>query len=211
MNGKRNNRNWILITISVFLILFGIAIIGGKYVYQYLVIQENKDKITEYFDNPIVETKEVLIIEDDNKEIKVSEPINQEKYIAILEIPKIDLKRGVYAKNSKLNNVNKNIYLLNESDMPDKVNGNFILAGHSGTAYISFFKNLPKLSINDIAFVYYSGSRYSYKLVNKYEIDKTGKANIIRNSEKNTMTLITCKNGTEKQLLFIFELLEGGE
>ncbi len=128
--------------------------------------------------------------------------------MAVLEIPKIKLKRGIYAKNSKLNNVNKNVYLIKESDMPDREKGNFILAGHSGTAYFSYFKNLPKLSIGDKAYIYYDGARFEYKLVNNYEIEKNGKANIIRNGEKTVMTLITCKHGTEKQLVYIFERLE---
>ena len=208
MKKKEKNRNWILIFSSLILFLFGAAIIGGKYLYQYISKLENDIKIEEYFDNPIVKTEEVIIVEDDNKETKISTPVNTEKYIAVLEIPKIDLKRGIYAKNSKLNNVNKNVYLLKESDMPDKERGNFILAGHSGTAYFSYFKKLPKLSLGDIAYVYYEGARFEYKLVNNYEIEKNGKANIIRNGEKTVMTLITCKHGTEKQLVYIFERLE---
>ena len=207
MKKKEKNRNWILIFSSLILFLFGAAIIGGKYLYQYISKLENDIKIEEYFDDPIVETEEVIIVEDDNKEPKVSTPVNTEKYIAVLEIPKIDLKRGIYAKSSKLNNVNKNVYLLKESDMPNKEKGNFILAGHSGTAYFSYFKKLPKLSIGDKAYVYYDGVKYEYKLVNNYEIDKNGKANIIRDGNKTVMTLITCKHGTEKQLVYIFERL----
>ena len=208
MKKKGKNRNWILIFLSIVLFLFGMAIIGGKYLYQYISKLENDIQIEEYFDDPIVETEEVIIVDDGVKEEKQSTPVNTEKYIAVLEIPKIDLKRGIYAKNSKLNNVNKNVYLLKESDMPDEEKGNFILAGHSGTAYFSYFKKLPKLSIGDNAYVYYGGARYEYRLVNSYEINKNGKANIIRNGEKTVMTLITCKHGTEKQLVYIFERLE---
>ena len=52
------------------------------------------------------------------------------------------------------------------------------------------------------------GRTYNYKLVNTYEIEKTGTAHIKRNGEKNTLTLITCKHNTNKQLVFIFELNE---
>ena len=51
------------------------------------------------------------------------------------------------------------------STYPDVDKGNFILAGHSGTAYFSYFKNLPKLDIGDVAYVYYKGGRYGYKLI----------------------------------------------
>lgn len=211
MKSKEKNKNWIVIFSSLIMILLGISIIGGKYLYQYLSKLENDIKIEEYFDNPIVETEEVIVVEDDNKETIKTNEVNTEKYIAVLEIPKIKLKRGIYAKNSKQNNVNKNIYLLKESSMPDEEKGNFILAGHSGTSYISYFKNLPKLSIGDISYVYYNGGRFQYKLVNSYEINKNGKANIIRNGEKTVMTLITCKHNTEKQIVYIFERMEDSE
>ena len=209
MKKKEKNRNWILIFLSIVLFLFGLVIIGGKYLYIHISRLENDIKIEEFFDDPIEEEKEIVesTIEEKKDEVK-PKPVNNEKYLAVLEITKIKFKRGIYAKNSKLNNVNKNVYLIKESDMPDKEKGNFILAGHSGTAYFSYFKNLTKLSIGDSAYVYYGGRRYEYKLVNNYEIDKNGKASIIRNGEKTVMTLITCKHGTEKQLVYIFERLE---
>lgn len=212
MKRRRKNKKWIHIFTSITLIILGLTIIGGKHFYSYLNKIENENKIVEYFETPVVKPTEVIETKDDVKE-EIREDtskteINNESYIAVLEIPKINLKRGIYAKNSKLNNVDKNIYLLKESNMPDEEKGNFILAAHSGSAYVSYFRNLPKLSINDIAYVYYNGGRYGYKLVNNYEIIKNGKANIIRNGEKNTMTLITCKHNTDKQLIYIFELME---
>ena len=91
--------------------------------------------------------------------------------------------------------------------MPDEEKGNLIIAGHSGNSYISYFKNLHKLSFGSIANVYYKGKVYKYKLVNQNEIDKTGTAHIKRNAEKTVLTLITCKHNTNKQLLFIYELI----
>ncbi len=212
MKIRRKNKKLIHIFTSITLIILGLIIIGGKHFYSYLNKIENEKKIEEYFETPVVKPVEVIETKDNVKE-EIKEDtsttvINNESYIAVLEIPKINLKRGIYAKNSKLNNVDKNIYLLKESNMPDEEKGNFILAAHSGSAYVSYFRNLPKLSINDIAYVYYNGGRYGYKLVNNYEIIKNGKANIIRNGEKNTMTLITCKHNTDKQLIYIFELME---
>ena len=46
------------------------------------------------------------------------------------------------------------------------------------------------------------------KVVNLYEIEKTGKANIVRNVEKSTLTLITCKQNTNKQIVYICELID---
>ena len=95
--------------------------------------------------------------------------------------------------------------------MPDEENGNFILAGHNGTSKVSYFKNLTKLKKDDLAYIYYSGNKYVYKLVNSYDIEKTGEADIIRNGQKTTLTLITCRHNTDKQIIFIFELIKDGE
>ena len=130
----------------------------------------------------------------------------KDEYIGILEIKKIKLKRGFYSIDSNKNNVDKNIMVINSSDMPDVNLGNLILASHSGNSNISYFKNLDKLEIGDIASIYYLKNKYDYKLVNYYEVDKIGVVQIIKNNDVNCLTLITCKKNTNKQLVFIFEL-----
>lgn len=130
----------------------------------------------------------------------------KDEYVGILEIKKIKLKRGFYSIDSNKNNVDKNIMVISSSDMPDVNLGNLILASHSGNSNISYFKNLDKLEIGDIASVYYLKNKYDYKLVNYYEVDKTGVVQIIKNNDVNCLTLITCKKNTNKQLVFIFEL-----
>lgn len=130
----------------------------------------------------------------------------KDEYIGILEIKKIKLKRGFYSIDSNKNNVDKNIMVISSSDMPDVNLGNLILASHSGNSNISYFKNLDKLEIGDIASVYYLKNKYDYKLVNYYEVDKIGVVQIIKNNDVNCLTLITCKKNTNKQLVFIFEL-----
>ena len=130
----------------------------------------------------------------------------KDEYVGILEIKKIKLKRGFYSIDSNNNNVNKNIMVISSSDMPDVKLGNLILASQSGNSNISYFKNLDKLEIGDIASVYYLKNKYDYKLVNYYEVDKNGVVQIIKNNDVNCLTLITCKKNTNKQLVFIFEL-----
>ena len=210
MDLKRKNKKIYFYSLS--LMIIGSSLIIGKCLYRYNFNIKNNKQIEEYFTSPIIinESNNKLTNEI-KKQVKTNNNQNNEKYISVLEIPKISLKVGIYDKKSKLNNVNKNIYLLNESNMPNEENGNFILAAHSGNSNISYFKNLPKLIINDIAYVYYEGIKYKYKLVNNYEVDKTGKIAIVRNLEKNTMTLITCKRNTDKQLVFIFEIMKDGD
>ena len=132
---------------------------------------------------------------------------NAYKYIGILEIPKINLKKGFLNINSKYNTIDYNVTVIKTSTYPDVDKGNFILAAHSGTASISYFKNLYKLKKGDTANIYYKNKKYTYKIVNIYDQPKTGKLSIYRDYSKTTLTLITCtKDNKKTQTLYILEL-----
>lgn len=179
-----------IISVCYILIVISLIIVVGLKVKNNKVIKQNEDNINIY----------------DNNDKVVNDNKTKEKYVGILEIKKIKLKRGFYSIDSNNNNVDKNIMVINSSDMPDVNLGNLILASHSGNSNISYFKNLDKLEIGDIASVYYLKNKYNFKLVNYYEVDKTGVIQIIKNNDINCLTLITCKKNTNKQLVFIFEL-----
>ena len=135
----------------------------------------------------------------------------KEEYLGILEIKKIKLRKGFYKFNSNLNNVDNNIMIVSSSNMPDVNKGNLILASHSGNSSVSYFRYLDKLDMEDIASIYYLGKKYDYKLVNYYDVNKNGSVQIIKNNDINTLTLITCKKNTDKQTVFIFELIKEGK
>ena len=129
-------------------------------------------------------------------------------YIGFLEIDKIHLKQGFLSIDNYYNNVDYNIEILKVSDFPDVLNGNFILASHSGNSSISYFRNLYKLDIGDIAKVYYKSKTYKYQIVNIYKENKDGSVGIYRDSNKTTLTLITCsKNDKQHQTVYILELI----
>lgn len=203
----KSKRKSQLIIFGSFLIIIGNIMIISKFLYNYFQIQTEKDLIDKFYDEEKIKKKIVEEESTSNNEQNKNVTTDNE-YIGILKIPKIGLEKGLVSKNSYYNNVNRNIFILNESDMPDKEKGNVILAGHSGNSRISFFKNLYKLEINDYVSIFYNGSEYKYKVVNLYEIEKTGKANIVRNVEKSTLTLITCKQNTNKQIVYICELID---
>lgn len=83
----------------------------------------------------------------------------------VIEIPKMNLKKGLYDINSKYNNVDYNIQIIKESDMPNKENGNLILAGHNGNSNISYFDNLNTLSNGDSVFIFYEGKNILIKFL----------------------------------------------
>jgi len=206
-NKNEDRKSWLIV--SSLLILIGISAIGGKYLYKYYLDRNEDIKVEEFYEKQeeITETPTDNENPEENKTEEKQET-NNEEYVAVIKIPKINLEKGLYSKESRLNNVNKNIQIIKESSYPNVEKGNFILAGHSGNATTSYFKKLDKVSIDDEVSIFYGGVEYKYKVVNIYDIDKTGTANIVRNAEKTTLTLITCRHNTNKQIVVICELVE---
>lgn len=135
-----------------------------------------------------------------------SEKPHRINYIAKIIIPKISLEQGLVDINSSLNHVDKNIQILNGSEMPNVVNGNMILAAHSGNSDTSYFKKLNRLAVGDSVYIRYDNKQYEYKMFNYYIVEKTGFVDIIRNKDKTTLTLITCVRNTNKQIVVICQL-----
>ena len=161
----------------------------------------NKDTL-EQIDNNDTEEEKVI----DKKEEKKEQ--YYEEYIGVLEISKINFYKGFYNKNSGLNNVDYNLYVLPESSYPDVVNGNLMIAGHSGNYNNSYFANLYKLNVGDTAKVTYKGKKYTYKITDIYYEKKTGTVRILRDKNKTTLTLITCtKDDEAHQTIYIAELI----
>ena len=148
------------------------------------------------------------VVEQPTTNSEKNEVINYDKYYGVLEIPRISLKRGFYNLDSKYNNIEYNVAMVEGSTMPDVVNGNLILMAHSGTAYIAYFEYLYMLNIGDYAYVTYNGVKYKYRFVNSYQVEKNGNGEIIRNYDKTTLTLITCTNDNDSsQTVYIAELV----
>lgn len=154
------------------------------------------------------EVKEVPVSDNVKEEEEVHYVIDYSKYNGVLEIPKIGLKRGFYNVGSRYNDIQYNVTVVDGSNMPDVVNGNLILMAHSGDAYISYFAYLYKLNVGDDCYVTYNGLQYHYKIVNIYEVEKTGVVRIMRNYDRTTLTMITCtKNNDHAQTVYISELV----
>ena len=199
------------IILGVILITFGITLMSNNYIktkreetfndMNLLLLDSSIDEVNTEESNDETPNEEV-----DEEPSKSDTSNNYEPYLAVLKIPKVNLERGFYDKTSSLNNVDYNILFHSNSDYPDKLNGNVILASHSGTSSISYFKNLYKLELGDEASINYKNTTYTYKVVNIYKEEKDGTIAIYRNKEKSTLTLITCtKNDNTKQTVYILE------
>ena len=160
-----------------------------------------------------IEIKERQDIDNKENEEVPEEPSENTKseepsynYIGILEIPKLNLRRGFLDLNSRYNNVDYNVTLIKGSTFPDEENNNLILAAHSGPCSYCYFNKLYKLSLGDVAYITYKGVKHSYKIVNIYEVEKDGTVTIYRDYEKSVLTLITCTRGSNtKQTVYILE------
>ena len=201
-NKIKNKRYSILIMIGVFFIFLGSS---------YLIYNQYNNEKQDSINDGLIEDYfkvEDEIIETPQKEIEEEKPVPKEKidYIAVLEIPKIKLKRGIVDKNSSYNNVNRNIYTLKETTMPDEEdNSHIMLASHSGNSYISYFKNLNKLNLNDEVYFFYKNNKYVYKVIKKYEVEKTWTVKLSKKSSSD-ITLITCVSGTNNQIVLVANL-----
>lgn len=159
-NKNIDKKEQLIKLVASFIFLIGSFMYIGRIAYNYYVELRDYNKAQEFLNIGKEEVEEIKV-DIDEEEIK-EQPKQEEKktsnykYIGVLEIPKINIKRGFLNIKDKGNNVNKNLQVIKGSDMPNVKNGNLIIAAHSGNSYISYFKNLYKLSNDDIAYVYFN-------------------------------------------------------
>ena len=185
--------------LSLIIIMFTLALFCSYHIYYYFLKQQNEILVNEYINS------------DFNKKIvsKINNTENKEEYLGIIEINKIKLKKGFYRKNSSKNIINQNIMLLSESIMPDKDNSIIYLAAHSGTGYLAFFKDIDKLTNQDIINLYYQDKKYTYLVTDIYEYPKNGQIIVNRNIHESYLVLTTCSHNKNMQLVIISKQIKG--
>lgn len=208
MTRRGKNRFSFLSFFGIFLIFLSIFILIFFYVFNHSKEGIALEEIEEYIENTSIEES----TENIDEPIKEEEPSINYEYVAVLDIPDINLKRGLVDYNSKYNDVKYNIEIIEHSTMPDVEKGNLILASHNGSSSVSFFRNLSKIKRDSLIYIYYNGYKYVYKFNNSYEVEKTGKVDIVRDRTQTTITLITCKsNSKTKQIVYIGYLIDKTE
>ena len=177
--------------IGIYLVIIGIAILGFYLIYNKSIEKRASDSVDDYINDTSIVNE--ISNEESIEETKEEESNNKRSinYTAILEIPSIDLKQGVVDSTKNFSSINYAISVDKNSNYPNEL-GNFILYAHSGNSYISYFRKLNRVNINDDIYVYYQGIKYHYIIYDKYDIEKTGKAKIISKKDSNYITLITC-------------------
>lgn len=122
----------------------------------------------------------------------------QEQPIGNITISKISLDAPLYNQNSEHNNVEENVTLLESNPS----NSHFIIAAHSGTGPIAYFKRLEELTIDDEIFLDYNNEIFHYNVIEKYYEIKNGIIHLPAQI-KDTLILTTCANKKNQQLILI--------
>lgn len=186
----------IFLIISIFIILMGISMLIYNY-YQDKKYQDiEKILLQDFFEDFDNSREEDLYVEESKK----TEPLVQDTipYLAVIEISNISLYTGVIMSNSSYTTMNRNVSVYPTSDMPNKENGNFILFAHSGNSRSSYFRNIHKLRNNDEIYIYYNNEKYTYRIIEKYEVSMYDNTPLNRMKDRTIITLITCKLGNDK-------------
>ena len=213
-NNKKIKKSHILL-IGSLLIFVGVISLSWNYLLRMrdeiysdmrISMMDDTPKQTQISNNTINDTPVPQNVESGNDNNYV---VDYSKYLGVLEIPRIGLKRGFYNVGSKYNNIQYNVTMVEGSTLPDVENGNLILMAHSGDAYISYFAYLWRMNVGDDVYVTYNGRKYHYQIVNIYDVPKIGVVVIHRNKDRTTLSMVTCtKNNDSAQTIYISELVD---
>lgn len=194
---KLSNRAVVIIAFTA--VIIGLLIVSSDY------LKSKKEKAYEKVRISLVTKKK-----DNTPKIVTEEPKEEpvevlpNGYLGILTIEKINLEQGFFDKDNPENNVDRNITFLPPTNYPDEKNGNVILVAHSGSSSIAYFKHLYQVEIGDIAKIRYKGKNYIYKIEDIYNEMKDGDVTIYRDTNRSSLTMITCtKDDDTKQTVYI--------
>lgn len=200
---KGKNKKLLKSLITGSLVILGLFILGSDISFGHSKHNETKD-----FKDFIKDQKQSINIADSTLSLKSESIENKETYIASIDVPKIKLSTVLYDVNSRNNTVDKNIQIIKGSQMPDVNKGNLILASHSGTSNVSYFKHLDKLDLNDEVYIKYKDKKYTYKIYDIYRLEKDGTIEITR-SNSSMLTLTTCDTKDDtKQLVVLASMVK---
>lgn len=203
---KEKNKTIYILAITI--IMIGIVLFFMPLFQKNKEIKKEEEKIQEFFEED-KEVKEEIITTTKTSEKEYNN--TSSNYVMVIDIPKMNLKKGLYDVSSKYNNVNKNIQIMKQSDMPDVENGNLILASHNGNSRVSYFDKLNYLKKGDEVYIYYKGYKYTYEISHMYDADKNGTITVHRDNKETVIVLISCKKGTsDKQIVYIGNLKSKG-
>ena len=124
--------------------------------------------------------------------------------IAVLQIPSQGIK-GIVKEGTDNQTLKNYIGMFKGAAMPGQV-GNFSVAAHNNI-YTEIFRNLNKVNIGDEVKVTTKTATYVYKITSKQTVTPTS-IEVINNSDKREITLITCNYNASARIDLKGELVQ---
>lgn len=129
---------------------------------------------------------------------------NKSNYYGFLIIPSLNMAYGFYDTQSKLNDVNKNVALIDSN-----IENTYILAAHSGMGNLAYFNDLKYLRKKDKIYLKFENKTLEYEVVNIRSNIKNGKIRI--KNKENQLILTTCDQIKKGNQLIIEANLQMGD
>lgn len=129
---------------------------------------------------------------------------NKSNYYGFLIIPSLNITDGFYDTQSKLNDVNKNVALIDSN-----IENTYILAAHSGMGNLAYFNDLKYLRKKDKIYLKFENKTLEYEVVNIRSNIKNGKIRI--KNKENQLILTTCDQIKKGNQLIIEANLQMGD
>ena len=127
----------------------------------------------------------LLLMGCQKEKIENNVSLEKNNYYGYLIIPTLNMTYGFYDINNKLNDVDKNVTLINSN-----IENTFILAAHSGTGNLAYFNDLKYLEKDDEIYLKFKDKILKYEIVNIRSEKKNGKIKI--KNKENQLILTTC-------------------
>lgn len=143
----------------------------------------------------IIFNKKNTLIIDNN----ISAEYDTQNYWGTLIIPSINLNLRFYNYDSPLNDVDKNIKMIETG-----INNTFLIAAHSGISDIAYFNDLYLLKEGDDIYMKFKDNDMHFKVVRNYKVPKSGEIAIT--SAENKIYLTTCD-----QIIKGYQIIVEGE
>lgn len=129
---------------------------------------------------------------------------NKSNYYGFLIIPSLNMTYGFYDTQSKLNDVNKNVALIDSN-----IENTYILAAHSGMGNLAYFNDLKYLRKKDKIYLKFENKTLEYEVVNIRSNIKNGKIRI--KNKESQLILTTCDQIKKGNQLIIEANLQMGD
>ena len=121
----------------------------------------------------------------------------------IIKIPEINLEQNIILGSYEMEEINVGVTMFPQSDYPIKKYSNLALAAHNGNTNKSFFKDIYKLEINDLIYIYHNDNIFKYLIIEKKIIFADEVKIITKKYDKRIVTLVTCILSNKKKRLVI--------